>query len=228
MLQTLAHPLIDAGVSAFNVSVDTLDPVRFREVTGMDRLEEVLAGVDAVLAAGSASVKLNAVLMKGVNDGDAELGDWFDWVRDRPVSVRFIELMRTGENRELFDRRHVSAGELRFRLLRSGWVPRDRIEGDGPAVEVEHPDYRGRIGIIAPYAEGFCGDCNRLRISSRGALRLCLFGNGDRSLRHLLQSPSQKNELLDAVRAFLLDKAPSHHLHEGNHGITRNLSGIGG
>jgi len=227
-LKQLAAPLREAGVSAFNISVDSLDPERFAAITGTQRLEDVRAGVDAALEAGVRDLKINTVLMRGLNDSEKDLAAFQDWVRHAPISVRFIELMRTGDNRKLFEDHHVSAGELRLRLLRSGWRIKERSQGDGPAVEFEHPEYRGRIGLIAPYAEGFCSTCNRLRVSSRGALKLCLFGEGEFSLRPLLQSPSQKMELIGAVQAILRKKAPSHYLHEGNYGTTRHLASIGG
>ncbi len=227
-LRSLARPLVDAGVSAFNISVDSLDPRAFHQITGMDRLSEVLEGIQAVIDLGVKRVKLNAVLMRGLNDRPEDLARFLDWVKARPVSVRFIELMRTGENADLFNRHHVSAGTLRLELLRAGWFPEARRDGDGPAVEFSHSDSLGKIGIIAPYSEGFCGNCNRLRINSRGALRLCLFGTGEQSLRSLLQSPSQKDELIQTVQNLLSEKAPTHFLKEGNYGITQNLSAIGG
>lgn len=227
-LKALADPLLRAGVLAFNISVDSLDPVKFNRMTGMDRAGEVLVGVDRLLETPGVRIKMNAVLMRGLNDSPEDLQQFMDWVRTRPVSVRFIELMRTGENPKLFSERHVSSGELRLRLLKSGWFPQERAEGDGPAIEFRHPDFLGSVGIIAPYSEGFCETCNRLRVNSRGALRLCLFGEGEQNLRDLLQSPAQQDELVTRVERLILRKAPSHSLHEGNYGITQNLSGIGG
>lgn len=225
-LARMARPLAEAGVTALNVSVDSLDPVRFRQITGQDKLREVLDGVDAAFDAGIAQIKINAVLMRGLNDGDLEL--FMDWARRAPVSIRFIELMRTGQNAELFEFHHVSAGELRFWLLRQGWRMKPREADDGPAVEFERAGSRGRIGIIAPYGEDFCRSCNRLRVSSRGALRLCLFGEGDTSLRSLLQSPSQRDELVARIEEVILRKPVSHSLREGRYGDTWNLSAIGG
>jgi cyclic pyranopterin phosphate synthase len=227
-LSVLARPLVDVGVSAFNISVDSLDPEVFKKITGMDRLEEILAGIDILLQLGVKRVKLNAVLMRGLNDDEAQFEAFLGYIKNRPVSVRYIELMQTGENTALFRERHVSAGSLRLRLLQSGWSPQTRTSTDGPAFEYTHPDFAGRIGIIAPYAEGFCTNCNRLRVSSRGGLRLCLFGTGEESLRDLLQSPDQEGQLMARVQERLGLKAPTHYLHEGNHGITRNLSAIGG
>lgn len=225
-LVRLARPLRQAGVQALNVSVDSLDAKRFAQVTGKDALPEVLAGIDEAFVAGFDSIKINAVLMKGIND--SELPSFLDFARARPVAIRFIELMPTGQNSVLFSARHARAEGLRAQLLEQGWTPRTREPGDGPAIELVHPDYAGRIGIIAPYSQDFCATCNRLRVSSRGGLRLCLFGESDTSVRHLLARDDQREELRDFIRALLTRKEPSHYLPEGRYGINQTFSAIGG
>jgi cyclic pyranopterin phosphate synthase len=214
------------GVSALNVSVDTLDPVRFREVTGRDSLKDILEGIEEALRLGFSSVKMNAVLMKGVNDGDVQ--PFLDWIQDRPVTVRWIELMPTATNQVWFGDRHVKSDELIQTLLLQGWVPEERKETDGPAREFSHPRYLGRVGVIAPYSKDFCASCNRLRVSSQGGLQLCLFGEGRHSLRPLLQSASQREELKNEVRAILGQKKISHFLQNGVYGDNKTFSAIGG
>lgn len=225
-LAQLARSLRTAGVDALNVSVDSLDPARFRKITGQDRLQDVLEGIDAAFGAGFKSVKVNVVLLKDMNDFDLEA--YLEWIKSKTLSVRFIELMRTGTNQELFNRHHLSAGTIQLKLLASGWKMRRRAVGDGPAVEFEHPSYRGRIGLIAPYSTDFCQSCNRLRISSQGGLRLCLFGEKDHSLRHLLHSGIQRDELVAEVHRLIEQKAATHYLHEGNYGKTYDFAAIGG
>ena len=225
-LEELAIPLRKAGVTSVNISVDSLDKETFQKITGTDRFEQVLRSVDHALSAGFENVKINTVLLREKNDH--ELSNFIFWVRERPVSVRFIELMQTGKNRELFERRHLSGGTVQFELLRSGWTPLARKRDDGPAVVYHHPDYAGTIGIIAPYSQDFCKTCNRLRVSSRGALRLCLFGEKDESLRDCLTDDSGREELVARVRRLVLGKPISHFLHEGKYGNTWNLAGIGG
>ena len=225
-LRSLARDLRSAGVAAVNVSVDTLDPDRFRAATGSDALPEILGGIDEALALGFDSVKVNAVLMKDVNDQDLAL--FLDWIRARPVAVRFIELMPTGRNSELFQSRHLSSATLHAELEAQGWRARERGPADGPALELEHPSYRGRIGIIAPYSKDFCASCNRLRVSSTGGLRLCLFAEGDSSLRPWLRAAEQKDELKDRIRALLNQKEVSHYLPEGRYGNNQTFSAIGG
>ncbi len=225
-LAELALPLREAGVTAVNVSIDSLDAEKFRKITGTDRLGEIKRGIDRALEVGFENVKVNAVLLKDCND--VEVGSFMEWVRDRPVSVRFIELMRTGKNGDFFGQRHLSAGKIRLDLLKAGWTQAARSLTDGPAVVFEHSSYRGSIGLIAPYSQDFCVSCNRLRVSARGALRLCLFGEKDESLRPYLADDGDRGELMTRVRELLREKAPSHLLHEGKYGNTWNLAGIGG
>ena len=216
----------EAGLTALNVSLDTLDPERFRTLTGHDRFAEVTEGVEMALGLGFDSVKLNAVLLRGRNDD--ELPAWFDYLRERDVAIRFIELMRTGDNLEFFERHHVRAEAIEERLVEAGWSLRPRAPDAGPAREYAHPDYCGRIGIIAPYSKDFCAGCNRLRVTARGDLRLCLFGDFGIGLRELLQSDDDFDALVARISTQLGLKAAGHGLHQGETGLTPHLASIGG
>lgn len=216
----------EAGLTALNVSLDSLDPVRFAAITGHDRFAEVSEGVEIAQTLGFASVKLNAVMLRGLNDD--ELPAWLDYLRERDVSVRFIELMRTGDNKDYFERHHQRADTLEAQLRAAGWLLQPRAMDAGPAREYAHPGYRGRIGVIAPYSKDFCVGCNRLRVTARGDLRLCLFGEFGISLRPLLQSDSDFDPLVARIAMQLGLKAAGHGLHEGNTGITPHLASIGG
>lgn len=215
-----------AGLTHLNVSVDSLDTETFARITGRDRLPEVLAGIDGALAGGYAAVKLNAVLLR--ESAEAGFAAWTDFVRDRPVAVRFIELMRTGDNAEYFAAHHVRGVVLQDWLAANGWTQRPRAFDDGPALEYEHPDHAGRIGLIAPYAAGFCDSCNRLRVTARGKLRLCLFGEGGVDLRDLLQDDSDRAELVTRITGAMSGKSKGHRLHEAKPGDTRHLAQLGG
>lgn len=171
------------------------------------------------------SVKVNGVLTRAAFE--AGFDAFAAFVRDRPVAVRFIELMRTGDNAEYFADQHVSGTVLTDWLKARGWTLRSRAFDDGPAVEFVHPDYAGRIGLIAPYAAGFCDSCNRLRITARGQLRLCLFGELGVGLKDLLEvddPPALRARILKA----LAGKPAGHRLHEANSGDTRQLAQFGG
>lgn len=216
----------EAGLTALNVSVDSLDFARFHAITGHDRGSDVLAGVEQALGLGFQAVKLNAVLLRGLNDD--ELPTWLHYLRTRRLTVRFIELMQTGDNHDYFLRHHLRAETIEQSLLQEGWSLLPRAADAGPAREYAHPDFVGRIGIIAPYSRDFCAGCNRLRVTSRGDLRLCLFGEFGIPLRPLLQSDAQHDELVATLHAQLGLKKAGHGLHEGHTGLTPHLASIGG
>jgi len=225
-LKELAPQLRSAGFTSINVSLDTLNPQKFSDITGTTQLPHILEGIDAALEAGFAEVKVNAVLMKTWNEEDLE--SFLSWVKNKPVVVRFIELMQTGDNKSLFEQQHVSANSLKLQLFQKGWECKERGPVDGPAQEFVHPDFQGRMGVIAPYAKDFCNTCNRLRVTSRGGLRLCLFGEGNHSLRDLLQKSSQKEELQERLKNILQKKEISHYLPEGKYGNNNSFSAMGG
>lgn len=215
-----------AGLTALNVSMDSLDRERFHAITGHDRLPEIQQGLDMAQALGVPSIKLNAVLLRGLNDD--ELPRWMEYLRERPLSVRFIELMRTGDNEAYFQRHHLRAGHLQAQLLAAGWSECPRAADAGPAREYSHPAHRGRIGIIAPYSRDFCQGCNRLRVTAKGDLRLCLFGEFGVPLRPLLQSDDDQHLLVARISTQLGLKAAGHGLHQGRTGLTPHLASIGG
>ena len=144
------------------------------------------------------------------------------------MAVRFIELMRTADNADYFAAHHISGTVLRAWLEARGWTLTTRQADSGPAQEYQHPDYAGRLGLIAPYAPGFCDSCNRLRVSARGQLRLCLFGQGGVPLRVFLQDADQEPELIAAITAAMTGKRDGHRLAQGDPGDLVNLAAFGG
>ena len=216
----------DTGLTNINISIDSLNPDRFYKITGHNRLQEVLQGVDAAITEGFKQVKINAVLLKGVNE--KELEDYLAWAKSTPISIRFIELMQTGDNFDYFRKYHLSAEVISKQLINSGWVVKPRAADAGPAQIYVHPDYQGSIGLIAPYSKDFCKGCNRLRVTAKGDLRLCLFGSQGVSLRHLLQDDTQQSLLMKLICDQLAFKRSSHFLAYGNTGITPHLASIGG
>ncbi len=225
-LKERAREWFDAGLTALNVSVDSLDPRQFHQITGENKLAEVMEGIEAALAAGFTSVKINAVLLKGLND--YQLDAFLGWIRHKPIELRFIELMQTGEMDTLFQNHHVSGEQIKQRLMESGWVQQLRGKDDGPAQVFMHPESQGGVGLIMPYSKDFCAGCNRLRVSSVGKLHLCLFGDNGVELRDLLGADSQQEALQQRIRSALSGKAATHRLHEGNAGATPHLASIGG
>lgn len=221
-----AQSYADAGIRAINISVDSLRPEQFRAITGHDRLHDIMEGIEVCRAAGFETIKLNTVLLNGLNEG--ELDDFITFVQSRDLALRFIEVMRTNDNAAFFAERHLPGQFVADRLDALGWQPMERKAGAGPAVEYAHPSAKGRIGIIAPYAKDFCASCNRLRVSATGKLHLCLFGEGGYDLRPLLQHDSQQEALIAHIQQLMGAKKPAHLLHEGNSGATPHLASIGG
>ena len=215
-----------AGLTHLNLSLDALEPEAFQRITGHDRLVSILTGLDRALDLDLQAVKVNAVLLR--DTGERGFEDWAEFVRQRPVSVRFIELMRTADNLDFFTRNHIGGGVLRDWLEQRGWTPVDRPPDGGPAQEYSHPDYAGRLGLIAPYAPGFCDRCNRLRVTARGKLRLCLFGEGGVDLRDLLIDDDQRPDLIERIRGAMSGKRLGHLLAQGNPGDLGNLAQLGG
>lgn len=216
----------EAGLTGINVSVDSLDARQFHAITGQDKFRQVMAGIDAAFDAGFERVKVNTVLMRDINHH--QLDTFLAWIKPRPIQLRFIELMETGESNGLFQQYHISGLILRDALLQRGWIHKLRERSDGPAQVFTHPDYAGQIGLIMPYEKDFCASCNRLRVSSVGNLHLCLFGEGGVTLRDLLSSDTHLPELRARIEQALTHKKQTHFLHDGNTGITQNLSYIGG
>ena len=221
-----AEDWFEAGLSAINVSIDSLDANTFNLITGKNIFHKVMEGVEACIAAGFEQVKVNSVLMKGLNDND--LSTFLTWIQKQPIQLRFIELMQTEDNAEFFNRYHLSGQSIKDTLLSQQWIQKKRHANDGPAEVFSHPDYLGEIGLIMPYSKDFCNNCNRLRVSAVGRLHLCLFGEEGVELRHLLQSSDDKTELKSTILAALKEKKSSHFLDLGLSGGTPHLASIGG
>ncbi len=217
---------LSAGMTHLNVSIDSLEPAMFQRITGHNRLDEILRGIDHAFAMGLPKVKVNTVLLKGMND--KELDRFLGWIKDQPVTVRMIELMETSDSIDFFNRHHLSGQVIRQQLADRGWTQSIRADNAGPAQEFWHPDYQGQIGLIMPYSKDFCADCNRLRVNSQGELQLCLFAEQGHNLRHLLQSDDQLPLLIHRIQELLNLKDDKHFLDYGLTGSTRNLSIIGG
>lgn len=206
LLPRLANDLARAGLTRVNISLDTLDPVRFSELTRGGRLEDTLSGVEAALAAGLAPVKLNSVLLR---DGwRSDVPRLLDLAAEKAIEVRFIELMRTGTEAEWAAAQLVHVEEVRRWLGAKGGLAEVRPFA-GPA-RVEELRWRGeqvRVGWITPQSHPFCGACNRLRLDARGNLRRCLMDPRALPLAELLRRSGPE----DAVRRladYLAGKSP--------------------
>jgi GTP 3',8-cyclase len=214
-----------AGLDALNVSADSLDPRMFAAITGRQKLEDILEGVDQALAVGIKTVKFNTVMLKQFNY--KELSAFFDYLQHHPVTWRFIELMQTGDNHDFFAKNHVPGSDVKEILLQQGWQRMVRSNDAGPAQEFSHPDFMGNIGLIMPYSKDFCASCNRLRVSSQGKLHLCLFAEQGIDIRPLL-TDGDVNGTREAIASHLQNKTISHDLISGFTGATKQLAMLGG
>lgn len=224
-LSTQIDDWISAGLTALNVSIDSLDPRMFHQITGHNKLDEILKGIERGFSQGFSQIKVNAVLMKQYNAG--EFKQFLAWIKEMPVTLRFIELMQTGDNEQFFKKNHVSGSVLQHSLEEQGWERIEREINAGPAIEYKHPDYAGRVGLIMPYSPDFCKSCNRLRITARGKLHLCLFSENALDIRPFLQNDDTQ-KLAKHLQAQLADKKVSHFLHDGMVGATKHLAMLGG
>jgi cyclic pyranopterin phosphate synthase len=227
-LKNIAKSVVDAKIDGINVSIDSLDREKFKFITGKDKLEDILIGLKVLQDLNFKNIKVNAVLLKGVNDGEQDFDSWQQFIKSNNVDFRYIELMQTGDNLDYFKKYHVSANVFRDYLLKKEWIHQTAGFDSGPSKNYIHKDFKGKFGIIAPYSKDFCKSCNRLRITAQGDLRLCLFGDTGISLRALLQNDEQIPQLKDLINAQLNFKKESHYLELGNTGITPHLASIGG
>lgn len=223
-----AAALAAAGLHRVNVSLDTLRPDRFEQIARRPGLERVLAGIDAALAAGLRPLKINCVVMRGQNDD--ELDAFAAFAHDRPVFVRFIEMMPVVENAGAQRDAYVSADEILARLNGSGTLsPVDGPGGNGPARYFARPGARGAVGVISPLSHDYCATCNRVRLTADGQLRLCLFGDHEIDLRGPVRDGATPGELAALFRGGMLIKPERHHLRLGEASSRmRAFSEIGG
>lgn len=226
-LGSRALELREAGLARVNISLDTLRRDRFLRITRRDRLPDVIAGIEAAAAAGLAPVKLNAVLIRGINDDEAL--DLLHWARERGLELRFIEQMPLDAGHTWTRKGMVTADEIQAALAAEvtltalpgrGAAPAERFLVDGG------PDI---VGIVASVTRPFCGNCDRLRLTADGQLRSCLFARTESDLRTPLRSGAPDNELVAIIRACVAAKQPGHGIDEpGFLQPPRPMSAIGG
>lgn len=219
LLASHAEGLAAAGVRRVNVSLDTLDPAVFAEVSRNGRLADVLAGLAAARAAGL-GVRLNAVVMAGVNDTSVEA--LMIWAHERGMSLALIETMPIGRTATEPSRRYVPLARVRDDLERRWTLTELPDRTQGPARYVRVEETGGRLGFITPMSHGFCADCNRVRLSADGRLTLCLGRDGGVDLKPILRSSESDEPLREAIAAAIARKPQRH----GFDAARRDLGGI--
>jgi cyclic pyranopterin phosphate synthase len=222
LLARHAEALRRAGVNRINISLDTLDRAQFVRMTGSDALADVLSGVEAALAAGFERVKINSVVIRGVNE--EQIVPLAELAAERSLQVRFIEYMPV-ERPGGPGGATVPAAEMRA-VLERRFGALEPLAGDGVASMFKVADHVGTIGLIAPVTERFCECCNRLRLTADGHLKPCLLSDTEYNLRSLLRSGASDAELLDLINHLLASRPKHHRIMPGSSGGSPGLEGM--
>lgn len=229
LLPRYAEALKRAGLHRVNISLDTLQPDRFQQITRLGKLEDVLAGIEAAGQAGLQPVKLNNVVMRGMNDD--EVVDFARLTLERAWHVRFIEVMPVGAMAGLAEMEHVPMSEVQDRIedtLGSLAPAGNGGKGNGPACYYRLPNAPGTVGFISAVSEHFCFNCNRLRLTADGKLRPCLLSDQEIDLRAALRQGAALGELQMLLRTAIERKPAGHQLAEHTVPVNRQMSQIGG
>jgi GTP 3',8-cyclase len=225
-LAKFAHAFKAAGLRRVNVSLDSLRADRFAEITGGGKLDKVLDGVAAARAAGLTPVKINMVVMRGVNDDEVE--DLLEFCAAGGYTLRLIETMPMGDTGRRAADRYVDLQTIKTRLAQRHALIPDLMPGGGPARYYRLAGSDARIGFITPISQHFCATCNRVRLTADGTLHLCLGQEHSHALRPLLRAECTDAELEDAIRAAIRTKPERHEFRERPEKVVRFMSMTGG
>jgi cyclic pyranopterin phosphate synthase len=214
LLKEFAAPLFEAGVRRVNISLDTLKPERFREITGNDLLYRVFDGIESAEKVGMEPIKINTVVMRGINDDEIE--DLAGLTLEKPYHVRFIELMPTqGHTMEKHHSLFVPVDEMIVRIKMMGNLQHNnKTESFGPAMLYSFPGAPGKVGFIAPLSRHFCATCNRLRLTADGKLRTCLFSEKEIDIKGSLRKGASMKALADLFKHAARSKPQKHRLND--------------
>ena len=224
-----AVALKNAGLDRVTISLDSLRRGRFKEITGVDALENVLHSIEAAKNAGLTPVKINAVLVRGRNDD--EIVDFARFARERDVKMRFIEFMPLDSGNEWNRNQIVSAKEIRETINRAFPLKlKEKSRGAETAWRYEFADGApGEIGIVAPVTEMFCGACSRIRLTADGQLRTCLFSTDEYNLRDVVRGGASDAEIVEFIQQAVLKKEARHTINDATFApASRSMSFIGG
>jgi len=213
LLADRCEKLIAAGLDRINISLDSLDPIKFQKITRTRSYDTVMRGIDAAQKSRLAPVKINAVLVRGFNEDEVEAFAAF--ARERGVIMRFIEFMPLDADRHWSRELMVSAKQV-YERIHAQW-PLEQIahEKSETARKYRFVDGApGEIGLIAPVTQAFCGHCSRIRLTADGKLRTCLFSKEDRDLRALLRAEASDEEIVDWIRSVVTEKEEGHRINE--------------
>ncbi|HEV2826815.1 MAG TPA: GTP 3',8-cyclase MoaA [Pyrinomonadaceae bacterium] len=224
-----AQGLKNAGLDRITISVDSLKPETFKQMTGVDVLDRVLAGIAAAKESGLQPIKINAVIVRGHNED--EVADFAAFAREHDVKMRFIEFMPLDSGHDWARDDVVSGREIRERIeARFPLIPIDIDRGSETSSRYRFADGApGEIGIIAPVTEPFCGACSRIRLTADGQIRTCLFSTVEHSLRDVVRTGATRAEIIDFIASVVMKKEPRHYINDPQFvAPSRSMSFIGG
>ena len=224
-----AVALKEAGLDRITISLDSLKRAVFKQMTGVDVLDRVLEGIGGAKSAGLTPIKVNAVIVRGHNEN--EVADFAEFAREHDVKMRFIEFMPLDSGHEWAREQVVSGKEIRERISeRFPLVAIDEPRGSETSSRYRFADGApGEIGIIAPVTEPFCGACSRIRLTSDGQIRTCLFSTVEHSLRDVVRAGATKAETIEFIESVVLKKEPRHYINDPQFVTpSRTMSFIGG
>ena len=227
-LKDQAQSLKDAGLKRLNVSLDALDPQKFRDVNRRDCLQSVLDGLDTARKVGFKSIKINAVAVR--NFSETEIMSLIEMGRSDGFEIRFIEFMPLDSDK-VWERDKVLFGHEIVNMIKENYelVPIDNSLEIGPASEYNFADGKGKIGIITAVSNPFCDHCNRIRMTADGKLRTCLFSTEETNLKELIRSGATDKTIIETLKQAVLVKEPGHKINlDDFERPTRAMHAIGG
>jgi cyclic pyranopterin phosphate synthase len=227
-LKRWARPIFETGIHRINISLDTMNPSKFLRITGKDAFHQVWEGIEEAEAVGFSPIKLNVVVIKGMNDD--ELGELARLSMEKPYCIRFIEYMPVGKDNRWTPEKYMSSKTIKGILAPLGplfEIPRTHL--DGPAERYHFEGAKGEIGLISPLSLHFCPSCNRLRLTADGKLRPCLFSDDEVDLKTPLRQGCDLEDIKSLIREAIAAKPKRHHAADpGGQGLSRPMAAIGG
>jgi cyclic pyranopterin phosphate synthase len=228
LLKELAGILKHAGLQRVNISLDSLNPERFHQITRRDDFKRVWSGIEEALTAGLAPIKINMVAIKGLNDDEIEAFARLTF--QLPLTVRYIEYMPSGNGQEWKETDILTIAQIQARLQKMGnLIPISSDRWDGPAKRFRFEGAYGEIGLIGAVSSHFCSDCNRLRLTPDGKIRTCLFSDDEVDVKEIIRSGGSDEDLKARLLVALGAKPERHHINTYLFKkCQRNMSAIGG
>ena len=211
-LSTQAKDLYDAGIRRINISLDSLNATKFREITGSDSFHRVISGIDAARAAGFDPIKINCVAIRGFNDD--EIVDFLRWGKEKNLQIRFIEFMPLDGDHHWSRERVLTQEEILQKVNASGFADYKQTEDDGPSAKFIAPDADDHFGVIPSVTQPFCASCSRIRITADGKFRTCLFAISEVDLREPLREGAGSDVLTKLIQAAVMDKWAGHKIND--------------